>query len=391
MPVTQDLSEWKSRAQDYYRKPVEGAGVRDNWTHLSIDAQSDACYAMLDQSVIVYLQAKANAVQSIARRNRGAGKTFVSRPVPATETAAIWQERSKLPLSNWIGNERHQKSNIGTGLMHIGDVLIHEFGHVLNLIRDEFSEVGGARFRKFGEYYLSIKGQDTPILNASTLTDPEKLLDAFGSPNLPHPARRQLALFAEPLRFDEHQQPKLVTHLWKYVRDHRASNDPDELVALGAAIRKLIAYLPCGEFDQLAEVLQFSKGPAISLEVELEIAKGLAYRLDWDSRPTASDCPRLCAAVYEIADYYSSRRALEREGASSIAVNAIIALALLKDPRVLELAQTLPSRSLAWFISLIGSRAKRLRSRFMSEQRRNADAIGLLPELIDVLPNAVER
>ena len=219
-------------------------------------------------------------------------------------------------------------------------------------------------------------------LDERTLTDPEQILVAFESPGLSDQTRRMLALFAETLKFDERQQLRLLQHLWDYVVACRASHDEDELVALGSAIRKLIAYWPAQRMDELATLLAYGEATTVHPDIELEVAKGLVYRFSWDTKAVWPGSPRLCESLFDLATFHSSKRSLENAVASAIAVNSIIALAFLKDDRSVAFVQSLPKHSLPWFISLVNSRSSRLLTRLQTEQRRSTESLGLLPEIV---------
>jgi|GEM_PF-1752512 len=211
--------------------------------------------------------------------------------------------------------------------------------------------------------------------NQSQLTDPEQLLDALDAQP---PKLTTLILFAESLPFEADQQTRLLPHLVAFVKATRTTTDSDELVALGSAIRKLIAYLPFSEFDSLSDLL--GSGATVVKEAELELAKGIVYRLSWDeARP---ECPRLCDDLFDLGMFHSSKRVVDSSSSAAIALNATIALALLGDHRVRDVVATLSRRSLAWFLSLVKTRVRRLVTKWQKD-KRSPDTLGLLPDLLD--------
>ncbi len=218
-----------------------------------------------------------------------------------------------------------------------------------------------------------------------TLTDPEQILMAFADPRVTGPARRHLVLFAETLKFNDRQQLTLVPHLWSYVAERRTSQDEDELVALGSAIRKLIAYLPSQRLNDLAEFLEFDETGTVKSEVELEVVKGLVYRFSWDSQTTWPGSPRLCESLIDLANFHSSKRAVEQDLSSAIAVNAIISLAFLNDSRIVAFVRSLPKHTLSWFAPVVHARSQRLLTRLKKERSGNTDSLGLLPQVVGVL------
>lgn len=215
-------------------------------------------------------------------------------------------------------------------------------------------------------------------IGQSDLTNADRLLTLLESE---HADAATLVLFAESLPFDADQQSRLLPHLVAFVERNRSTTDSDELVALGSAIRKLIAYLPLSEFDTLSDLLGSGVDETVAKEAELELAKGIVYRLSWDEadRP---QCPRLCDDLYDLAMFHSSKRVVDSSSSAAIALNATIALAFLGDDRALNVAATLPRRSMAWFLSLVKTRVRRLVSKWQKE-KRSQNALGLLPDLLD--------
>ena len=245
----------------------------------------------------------------------------------------------------------------------------------------EMAKGGSAWFHHSGSVHLRRR----TTFDQRTLTDPEQILMAFADPRVTGPARRHLVLFAETLRFSDRQQLTLVPHLWSYVAERRTSQDEDELVALGSAIRKLIAYLPSQRLDDLAVFLEFDETGTVRSEVELEVVKGLVYRFSWDSQTTWPSSPRLCESLIDLANFHSSKRAVEQDLSSAIAVNAIIALAFLNDSRIATFVRSLPKHSLSWFAPVVHARSQRLLTRLKKERRGNTDTLGLLPQIVGAL------
>lgn len=198
-----------------------------------------------------------------------------------------------------------------------------------------------------------------------------------------HPDTRTLVLFAETLAFEDGQQTRLLPHLVAFVEMHRGSSDADDLVALGSAIRKLVAYLPPSAFDSLSDLLGSGAAETVANEAELELAKGLVYRLTWDdtARPK---CPRLCDDLFDLAMFHSSKRVVTSSSSAAIALNATIALAFLGDDRAIKTVGTLSRRSVLWFASLVTTRVRRLVSKWQNDNR-SPSALGLLPDLLDAL------
>jgi len=221
----------------------------------------------------------------------------------------------------------------------------------------------------------------SPQLDEAALTNPAAMLEAFGSATSSGQEVRNLALFAETLTFDGSQRARLLEYLWAFVVENRTSRDKGELIALGAAIRKLLAYLPIERFEEIPAILEEKAGMVVLPNIELDMTKGLVYRLSWDVAATTAKCPHLHDALHDLATFHSSRRVLGEEFSSAIAANALIALSSFNDSMVAGLMESLSKRSQPWFMALVSTRAKRLVNRLGGQPGRNLDALRTLAAL----------
>jgi hypothetical protein len=195
-------------------------------------------------------------------------------------------------------------------------------------------------------------------LSKSILTDPAEYLIAFEKQSDSASHCHTLALYAETLDFSEDQRSQLIKLLTNYISKVRISRNREALVAVGSAIRTLIAYLPIQEFDSLAGILHCTAiGPVVP-DVELEVVKGLCNRLTWDIGARSANCPFLQNKVFDLANFHSSMRTVQNDVSNAIAVDAIILLALFRDARLKSLLENLPFHSLSWFPRVVKLRAK---------------------------------
>jgi hypothetical protein len=227
---------------------------------------------------------------------------------------------------------------------------------------------------------FSRKSLNESQLGQETLLDPAKLLERFEESIQTPVNRRKLALFAEALRFAADQQKAITEHLLRYVAEYRSTHDKEEIVAIGSAIRKLIAYLPNDEFDRLAALLTLEDGEPIAVELELELTKAIVYRLSWD--PSTKSCQQLSNELQALGIYYSNKRTLQERLASSVASNAIIALALLGCESASNIVSQLPKSSTEWFIKLLRNRANRAWSSIKRLDSSNSGSVRQLEEIV---------
>lgn len=194
--------------------------------------------------------------------------------------------------------------------------------------------------------------------------------------------RRRLVVDVEVLTVPEGRRQELADCLREFVDAHRDSNETDDLVAVGSAIRKLIAILPAEQLPSVAGLLEAGHRAPVALEVELEVAKSVVRRLSTQAVPVDEEWRPLADRLAEIATTYLNDRLLPRENYAATALNAVLALALMSSdhlPPVLEYLQRL---RLDWFRTLLARRATRLIDKLTAEKSRNDSALIPLNELV---------
>jgi hypothetical protein len=223
------------------------------------------------------------------------------------------------------------------------------------------------------------------------------ILNGLEDPVLTHEKRRLLIIEAEAASFDPQQVSKLNPLLREFVTNYRESNDPADLVAVGAAIRKCVATLSLNDALIFAEsLLKESSRTTIPPEVELELVKMVVRKLIANTAMQAELLPDLADRLFEIASTYLKPRLLGREKHGAIALNAVLGLVLLRSRHVAEVVQLVSALKVPWFRQLLARRSVRLedelRSRFPREPLE--EVIGSLRELAsqvyDDVPGSVE-
>lgn len=207
---------------------------------------------------------------------------------------------------------------------------------------------------------------------APTQEAAHEILTRLGQQGLSNEVRRTLVLEAEVLPFLEDQRPELVRLLRGFVEENRDSNDPMDQVAVGSAIRKLVFNLEEGDWETAAALLEVGPRGELPLEVELEVAKSLVYRLVAEP-PNDDDAePILGERLFEIVSGYLNARLLPRTGYAATALNAVLGLLLLRSRHVDEALEQLSNLEVGWFTELVARRARQLsaeiRDRHASEQ-----------------------
>jgi len=263
-----------------------------------------------------------------------------------------------------------------------------------------------SRRREFFEAarYLALakeKNSSALILNSSERTPPDPPHPADADPDsrcaeiveflhrrgLAHDERLKLILEAEVLPFRGQQAAALVLLLWRFIEEHRESNVPADLVAVGSAIRNYVATATTDEaFAAAASLLQAQGRLPVPLELEVEVTKMVVRKLTANPPPGRDQYSELARRLEELVDAYARPRLLTRETYGAIALNAILGLVLTRSGRDQEVAERMRALGVPWFQQLVARRAARLRSDLIARDSNakfadTARVLGQLSEL----------
>ena len=127
--------------------------------------------------------------------------------------------------------------------------------------------------------------------------------------------------------FDHAQTKILLPLLWQYIVEHRDSNDRDELIAVGAAIRKYIAIMPMDQLGSLSVLLESGHRTPLPMELEIEIAKMVLRNCEVCPPAVANRFPQLSQRFWELVQAYINPRVLlpdKHAAVTSLAIEAIV-------------------------------------------------------------------
>lgn len=181
----------------------------------------------------------------------------------------------------------------------------------------------------------------------------------------------------ELTRFDPAQRQVLLPLLWRYIINHRNSNDVDELIATGAAIRKYVAIMPMDRMGELGVLLEPGHRASLAIDLEIEVAK-MIYRNFEVHPPTPPDPhPELAERLWELVQAYVNPRVLPRDkypAATSLAIAAIVAMRSPLAEQAWQAAQACPYR---WFAELVDDDLRELHEQWAG---KSPDAAAWLNE-----------
>lgn len=178
--------------------------------------------------------------------------------------------------------------------------------------------------------------------------------------------RRELITCAELLRFGEDQRSELLSLLWEFIIAYRDSNELDDLIAVGSAIRKYVANVETAQLDSLATLLEPGHAGAPSLHVKLETVKMIYRSFEADPPPSRDPHPQLAQRVYEIAKAYLDPNVLldgQNAAVAMLAVQALIAMLSGRASDALAMVRRLPEADY-WFREQLRRRLVELRDRW---------------------------
>jgi hypothetical protein len=188
----------------------------------------------------------------------------------------------------------------------------------------------------------------------------------------------------ELVHFDAAQRQVLLPLLWQYILDRRNSNFREELVAVGAAIRKYIAIMPMDQMGELATLLESGHRSPLPIELEIEVAK-MVYRNFEVHPPVDPDPhPELAQRLWEMVQAYINPRVLLRDrhsAAASLAIEAIVAMRSRLADRAWQAAVACPYR---WFGELVSDDLDGLRERWNGKSPEAAAWLSALQKNVAV-------
>jgi len=194
---------------------------------------------------------------------------------------------------------------------------------------------------------------------------------------------RDLAILicdAEIYQFTFQQRTILLPILWRYILDHRDSDNHEEAVAVGSAIRKFIAMMDVGQIGDVAILLERGHRTTLSLDIELEVAK-MVFRKFEANPPKAMDFQSyLAQQLLEIAQAYMNPRVLPHDKHATVAALAIQALVAMRSQSAETALQAAMSSPHVWFAEMVSDGVAALRERWTA---RNAQASDWCSDLLN--------
>lgn len=137
-------------------------------------------------------------------------------------------------------------------------------------------------------------------------------------------------LFAEVKPFRGAQRTRLLNALRTHIDEHRFVEDQDSLVTLCSAIRKYAMNMQESQFEHYANWLLPTETATLHHEAEMEFAKGICWRLEFESHAWPANYPHLTGTLFDLVDSYLTPRLILQKSYANTAMFGIIALHILE-------------------------------------------------------------
>ncbi|MGW8257807.1 MAG: hypothetical protein ACWGMZ_10015, partial [Thermoguttaceae bacterium] len=201
---------------------------------------------------------------------------------------------------------------------------------------------------------------------------PDALLQTLESNTASHEEKRRAIVESEVVAFPSESNETLSELLYQFIQQHRDSDNQEDIIAVGCAIRKYVTVMNHNHLSRLAVLLDAQHNATVPIEVELEITKTLVRKLSQIPPGKPDSEAQLADRLYEIVKLYLNSRLLARDKFAAVALNAILSLCMLRSDYAERVQKSLRALQLSWFTELVSRRAVQilevLKKTFSAEQ-----------------------
>lgn len=174
--------------------------------------------------------------------------------------------------------------------------------------------------------------------------------------------------------------PELLNHetlcaLVEFIRKHRSTSSPKVLIAVGAAIRKVLLNIGDEQLGLAAELMKSSGSLEVPIGVELEVAKMVVHRFRYAPNTSSAGLSDLAEMLLANARVYSKANLVNREYYGATALNSVLAIVLMRHQEASALIHHIESNSPGWFVDLVKSRLRRIAKEIENEKLEDAIAL----------------
>jgi len=155
--------------------------------------------------------------------------------------------------------------------------------------------------------------------------------------------------------------------LVEFIKKHRGTNSQEVLVAVGAAIRKVLLNVSDEQLGLGEELMKSAGNLEVPIEVELEVAKMVVHRFRYAPNTSTVGLSELASLLLENARVYSKTNLVNRDCYNATALNSVLAIVLMRHEEAAALINHIESISPQWFVDLVKNRLRRMATEIENE------------------------
>lgn len=170
--------------------------------------------------------------------------------------------------------------------------------------------------------------------------------------------------------------------LVEFIKKHRGTNSQNVVVAVGAAIRKVLLNVSDEQLGLGAELMKSAGNLEVPIEVELEVAKMVVHRFRYAPNTSTVGLSELASLLLENARVYSKTNLVNRDCYNATALNSVLAIVLMRHEEAAALINHIESISPQWFVDLVKNRLRRMATEIENENLpKAAELVALMKAL----------
>jgi len=170
--------------------------------------------------------------------------------------------------------------------------------------------------------------------------------------------------------------------LVEFIKKHRGTNSQNVVVAVGAAIRKVLLNVSDEQLGLGAELMKSAGNLEVPIEVELEVAKMVVHRFRYAPNRSTAGLSELASLLLDNARVYSKTNLVNRDCYNATALNSVLAIVLMRHEEAAALINHIESISPQWFVDLVKNRLRRMATEIENENLpKAAELVALMKAL----------
>jgi hypothetical protein len=170
--------------------------------------------------------------------------------------------------------------------------------------------------------------------------------------------------------------------LVSFIEKHRNTNSQKVLIAVGAAIRKVLLNIADEQLGLAAELMKSAGSLEVPIEVELEVAKMVVHRFRYAPNTSTEGLSDLADLLLDNAKDYSKAKLVNREYYGATALNSVLSIVLMRHKEASALIEHIEAVSADWFVELVKNRLRRIAKEIEKERLEGSvDVVELMRTL----------